>query len=147
MKRGLAPSAVTIVLGAILVLALAGCGNDGESANFDEDVVDITWIWESLDDEQGDAVTPPNPVDYGVLFDQDGSVAVQADCNRAAGTYEVDGESLTIVLGQTTLAECGPESLYDLYLALLADVVSFSVDEDGLALALADDDRTMRFSG
>lgn len=128
------------------MLALVACAGDRASGDFDEDVAGITWSWERLDDERGGAVTPPNPVDYGLLFDLAGSVAVQADCNRAAGTYEVDGVNLTIVLGPTTLAECGPESLYDLYLALLADVVSYAVDQDGLALVLAGDDRTMRFS-
>ena len=53
--------------------------------------------------------------------------------------------SLTLEPGPTTLAACGPDSLSDLYLTTLADVVSVSQEEGRLVLHLRDNGGTIVF--
>jgi heat shock protein HslJ len=48
-----------------------------------------------------------------------------ADCNRAGGGYTLETSRLTLGPGPMTLAECGPDSLYDEYVRMLGDVRTY----------------------
>ena len=124
---------------------LFACGGDGGSADSGEGIVGITWQWEEFLGGDVDLVTPRDPAGYTVLFEEGGSVNVQADCNLSAGTYVLDGNTLSIMLGPTTLVECGRESLYDQYLRSLADVGEYVIEGAELFLALTGDSG-MRFA-
>jgi heat shock protein HslJ len=69
----------------------------------------------------------PNPQNYTLRFSEDGSVAVQADCNRCFGNYETNGSAITIgpALG-CTRAFCGQASLSDEYIMALGSATSFT---------------------
>jgi uncharacterized protein YraI len=61
------------------------------------------------------------------------------------GSYELLGSQLRLEPGISTLAECGPDSSYDLYMSLLEGVDGVGIRDGVLVLLLADDAGTMNF--
>ena len=107
---------------------------------------DTLWEWEAFrSPEESMSFDVTEPANYTALFAADGRLALRADCNFASGGYTVEGESLSIALGPTTLAECGPDSLYDEYLRYFGDVVTYVMDGDRLVLNLKMDAGDMVF--
>ena len=100
------------------------------------DLLGKVWRWEAYSDGKQDDVVVPSPENYLMEFSADGSFDLRADCNLAAGSYVVDGQSITLQPGPTTLAECPPGSLYDQYLALLSQVAEYGIEGDHLLLRL-----------
>mgnify|MGYP000564929263 CR=1 FL=1 len=78
-----------------------------------EDLGGVTWQWigyrETSPAFQG---MIPDAYNYTLTFNKDGTVSIKADCNVAMGSYQLSSDQLTISLGPTTLAECGPDSSY-----------------------------------
>jgi uncharacterized lipoprotein YbaY/heat shock protein HslJ len=109
-------------------------------------LVEITWYWQGTWMGDGSQVTPDDPGRYTVQFSRDGRVAVRADCNRGAGTYDRRGQSLTVSVQALTKAACRPGSLERRYLAQLNAVDRVSWPGDILVLGLKDDSGAMRFS-
>ena len=109
------------------------------------DLVGYVWMWlEFL--ENNDTVTHPNmPVNYTLEFMPDGQVVVQADCNRANGTYTVNGGQLDIEIMTTTLAACPEGSLENEYLQLLNDAAAYIREGDLLFIDIMMDAGTMKF--
>lgn len=93
-----------------------------------------------------DQFIPDNPGNYTRQFNPDGTVAIQADCNRVGGSYTLDGSQLTIELGPSTLAACPEGSLGDQFVANLSGANSYFFDGDDLLIDLMFDSGTMRFS-
>ncbi len=102
------------------------------------------WKWEKFTSpvEQYDVTEPEN---YVVNFLQDNVIVVSADCNTATGTYTVDGQSLKVELGPTTLAECSPESLSEEFLNYLQSAAIYSMADGRLIIDLAVDAGTLEF--
>jgi heat shock protein HslJ len=120
----------------------------GPSPAVESDIVGIIWNWQGFTDqsEQNDIVVP-NPDNYRMQLRPDGTYGFKADCNSGSGSYTLEGNNLTFsMLFATTLAECGPGSLYNDYLALLGQVASYVRDGDNLVLNLAADAGNMNFS-
>jgi heat shock protein HslJ len=112
-----------------------------------ESIVDIIWQWtELIETEPAAQSVVPDPENYTLVFRPDGQYQVKADCNLGSGSYTVDGNSLTLGVMAMTMAECGPESLYDQYVALLGNVDSFGMDGDRLVLYLKDEAGRMVFA-
>jgi|GEM_PF-415900 len=104
------------------------------------------WEWEAFrSPERGKSFNVAEPEKYSALFLPDESLALRADCNRALGSYTVDGASLAINLGPATLAECGPGSLYSEYLGYLSNVASYVMEGSQLILNLKMDAGDMVF--
>jgi heat shock protein HslJ len=91
----------------------------------------------------GNTVTIPNPERYTVEFTDDGRVNIRADCNRCSGTYEANGNQLTIGPLGCTRAFCGPGSFFDEYVAALQSASSFT--RRGNELVITYTGGTMRF--
>lgn len=88
----------------------------------------------------------PDPENYLLRLDEDGSFIAKADCKSLAGTYSLSGSELTLDLGPTTKAACGAGSRADKYIDLLGKVASYEIhDEGALALGLQDDAGYMYF--
>jgi uncharacterized lipoprotein YbaY len=77
---------------------------------------------------------------------EDGSVSIQADCNQMRGSYTVEGKSITITLGPTTLVACPPGSLGDQFVKNLNAAAIYFFEGDNLLIDLMVDSGTMRFS-
>jgi heat shock protein HslJ len=96
------------------------------------EIIDITWQWTELTEtEPASQSLVPNPENYTLVLRSDGTYQLKADCNVGGGGYTLEGDNLALGPGPMTLAECGPESLFDLYLTTLGGVESISLDDDG----------------
>jgi para-nitrobenzyl esterase len=129
------------------VIATTGDEDDGTSGADDSNdttLVGVVWEWEELLGNDDSTITPDDPSEYTIEFEDDGSVSVEADCNSGFGTYEASGESLTIDVRGTT-AQCEPGSLSDRYLADLGFVRAYLIEDGSLFLDLMADAGTMRF--
>lgn len=99
-----------------------------------------TWRWILAFSPSGEQTTIENPDNYTLTFAEDGSVAIQADCNRANGSYTLtEDNSLTIALGPTTLAACPEGSRGEALLNYLGAATSFSYEGSNLSVVLNPD--------
>jgi heat shock protein HslJ len=102
------------------------------------------WRWigvQGMDDSRLDVDDPSR---YTLTFRVDG-VAVQADCNRGRGTFDLEGSSITFGPIATTLMACPDESVAARYLRSLGEVRSWLIEEDHLFLSLGMDGGIMEF--
>jgi heat shock protein HslJ len=131
------------------LLLLSGCGSGSEdTAASDGSITGVVWQWETVTNrDTNETTTVPNPENYTIEFNDDGTFTGQADCNQIAGTYSTEN-GLAITLGPSTLAFCGEASLDAVYLDLLSNVVAGGPDgAGGLALETAGGEMRMKFSG
>lgn len=87
----------------------------------------------------GEQTTIDDPERYTLTFAEDGNVAIQADCNRAGGSYTQADSTLTITLGPTTLVACPEGSRGDAFLNYLGAATSISYEGANLMIALNPD--------
>jgi heat shock protein HslJ len=136
MKKG-------FILAVAMMLALAACASSGSGSS---GLTGIEWQWTAMQETApAHQSVVPNPQNYTIVFNPDGTVDVKADCNMAGGSYTVSGSDLTINVGPTTLAYCGEASEDTIYLASLARVGSYAVENGSLQLIFADDAGKMDF--
>jgi len=111
------------------------------------DIVGTVWNWQGFTDQSGQndiiVIYPPA---YRLELLPDGQFNFKADCNVGRGTFTLDGSSITFEAMVTTLAECGPGSLYNQYLNLLGQAVTYVREGDTLTLNLTADGGDMKFS-
>jgi heat shock protein HslJ len=113
---------------------------------YDSSLFDIPWQWaELIQADPADSLVVPAPENYWLIFGPDGEFQVRADCNTGSGLYRMEGSNLSLELGPMTTAVCGPDSLYDPYLGMLASVEAVELDNGWLILHLADDGGSMVF--
>jgi len=111
-----------------------------------ESITDTTWQWVGLvETELASQSLIPDSENYTLLLLPDGSISIKADCNMVGGSNTIDGTSLTIALGPSTMAFCGEQSLDQQFLALFTNVESYSVENDQLVLELKDGAGRMLF--
>jgi heat shock protein HslJ len=112
----------------------------------DPRLLGVQWHWEEFQDTAGiNSFNVPDPNDYKIFFNADGTANIKADCNTVQATYETDGSSLSISMGPSTMAFCGEESLDQIYLAQLDQVVSYVIQDGILHLNLMADAGNMVF--
>jgi len=104
-----------------------------------------TWALERILFMDDSELLPVDPADYTVTLGADGSAALQVDCNRGIGRFELDGASLSFSPFATTRAFCGPGSLEQRYLEQIAIVVSYAFDDGALVLATSMDSSLLFF--
>jgi uncharacterized lipoprotein YbaY/heat shock protein HslJ len=110
------------------------------------DPVGIVWTWQNFAEAAGqNDINVPDPERYQLEFRAGGQFNYQADCNLGSGTYTLDDNNLTLELGPATMAECGPQSLMDQYINLLAQVVTYEREGEVFILNLKDDGGSMVF--
>jgi heat shock protein HslJ len=109
------------------------------------DLSGTAWQWQQTLMNNDDKFVPDSPADYTVQFMADGTVALQADCNRVRGTYAVDGNSITIAFGPSTLVACPENSLGGRFADQLAGAAIYFFRSGDLYLDLKYDSGTMKF--
>jgi heat shock protein HslJ len=110
------------------------------SAAMESEIVGVVWRWVKFLGGDDTTIIVDDPDKYTLELLPNGQVSIQADCNRALGTYTLDGASgLNLELGPTTLAECEPGSLYDKYLELLPWIRTYVLQGDQLVLNMMAD--------
>jgi heat shock protein HslJ len=94
------------------------------------------WEWAGVDN--GSGVQPvENSANYRLMFNRDASLAVAADCNSAAGSYqvnEINGNALTIEIKPVTAAACPEGSRSGEFIAMLPSAQSLSFDDGKLRI-------------
>jgi heat shock protein HslJ len=129
----------------VLALSLAACsGGDSSSGS---GLTGIAWQWTAMQETvPASQSVVPNPENYTITFNDDGTLALKADCNTGSGTYEVNGDSMKITLGALTRAYCGDASLDVIFLASLDRVDSYAIESGELQLQFTEDGGKMDFS-
>jgi heat shock protein HslJ len=107
----------------------------------------IQWQWAELTEtEPASQSLVPDPEDYVLILNADGSASLKADCNQVQWTYTLDGSDLTFnTLGPSTLAYCGDDSLDQLFLTKLGVGGSVSIEDERLVLELNENAGRMVF--
>lgn len=128
-----------------VMLLVAACTQSATSTPADS-IQDIVWQWISVSNKStGETTTVPNPQNYTITFNTDGTLTGQADCNTFNGTYSQEN-GFIITLGATTMAFCGEASLDQQYLTLLGSIVAGGPDgSGGFALETAGGEQRMLF--
>lgn len=116
-----------IIVGVVMASRNTGQGGSG--------VQGTSWEWVSMKENVPPAQSVvPNPSSYTITFNDDGTFTSQVDCNQVSGSYTASNGQISIAPGPSTMAECGPESLYNIFLANLATVDGYSLQGNNLSL-------------
>ena len=140
------PYSTSIILAfSILAIALlvTACGPSSTSS---DSIHGILWQWTSVTNQTTKETTPvPNPENYTITFNEDGTLEGKADCNTFSGTYSQEN-GFSITLGATSMMYCGDASLDQQYLQLLGSLAAGGPDGQGnLALETAGGEQRMLF--
>jgi heat shock protein HslJ len=103
------------------------------------------WQWVSFTDPKGQ-VKIEKPENYLLTFNKDGTLAIKADCNNAAGTYTIGtraSSSIDIKIGPTTMAACPAGSRGDQFVRLLGGAAIYFFKDGELYIDLFADGGTM----
>jgi heat shock protein HslJ len=111
------------------------------------EVTGIQWQWVELTEtEPASQSVVPDPENYVLVLNGNGSANLKADCNQMRWTYTLEGTSLTFnTLGPSTLAYCGDDSLDQLFLGKLGVGGTASVEDERLILELNENAGRMVF--
>ncbi len=102
------------------------------------------WQWVHFTDPMGE-FDVPDPENYTLEFFEDGTLQIQADCNRATGSYSDEDTSINIEIGPMTLAACPPGSRSEEFLQNLGFAAIYFFQEGDLFMDLMADGGTMKF--
>jgi heat shock protein HslJ len=136
-----------IGLGLIIVLLLAACAPAATPTPTPTNTITgIVWQWTSVTEKStSKTTTVPNPENYTIIFNTDGTLTGKADCNSFTGIWSQEN-GFTIKLGASTMAFCGDASLDQQYTHLLSNVAAGGLDgAGGLALETAGGAERMLF--
>ena len=110
------------------------------------DILNMPWQWVAFTDAVNGTQDIADPASYTVQFQSSGIVRIQADCNRGAGGYTIDGSAISINIGAMTRAQCPPDSQADSFVRYLDGAAIWFVDGDNLYIDLFADSGTMKFA-
>lgn len=112
-----------------LVMASRNTGQSGAT------IQGTSWEWTAMKETApASQSVVPNPASYIITFNNDGTMTGQADCNKFTGIYSAANGQAGLQFGPTTMAECGPESLYNIFLGNLASVDGYRLQGNELTL-------------
>jgi heat shock protein HslJ len=96
----------------------------------------VRWAWQTFQGSDDTIVRPDDPSQYTVEFLPNGTLAIQAACHHAVGTYTVDNSTVDLRIGESTRAICPSGALMDRFLRDLDQVTSHVFRDGKLYLAL-----------
>lgn len=102
----------------------------------DPALVGVTWEWVQRNNADGSVlITVPNPENYAVLFNEDGTFNAVLDCNVGSGRYATDMPgSIFMELGPTTLAACPEGSLATEMANMFGPAQNYRFEDNGNTL-------------
>jgi heat shock protein HslJ len=123
------------------VILVAACSSSSGSS-----LTGKAWQWTaSTTKVPASQSVVPDPQNYTITFNTDGTFSAKVDCNNMAGQYTTTSSGgLTIRPGPMTLAACGADSLSDIYVAELLKSKSYAIADAKLTITLTDEG-TMTF--
>ena len=136
---GLAPGRYTVEANGVVADQVVALGETAEETapSGEAEILNVVWQWSDVvEGSPAVEAVVPNPENYTVTLHHDGRASLKADCNQVQVTYTIDGDNLTFnMLGPSTLAFCGEQSLDTQFLGLLSSVNSWALD--GIALQMS----------
>ena len=102
------------------------------------------WRWVGFQGMDDSSLQIEEPSRYTLTFRVDG-VQVLADCNRANGSFDLDGSSITFGPLAMTRMACPGDSLGDRFAGYLGGVRSYVIEDGHLFLSLMADGGIMEF--
>jgi heat shock protein HslJ len=117
----------------LLILTVGTVGCD-ESPTGPTELVDITWKLETVARVGSAIVTVPNPEQFTVRFETNGTLSVKADCNSCTGRYVLDGSSVSVGNLACTLVACPTPGVDTLFTSALQNARSVTVSNDNLIM-------------
>lgn len=108
-------------------------------------VVGLDWQWLGTRYNNDTEARSADPARYLLRLEPDGSLAIQADCNRAGGQYRIEESRITIEVTHSTMAACEPGSLERVFLRDLSAASVYFLRRGRLFLDLRYDTGTMEF--
>lgn len=136
---------ITATGASLVMVGVAAC-TPPQTPTDEPMLTDTVWQLQQIQYNDGTLITPSDPANYTVEFMEDGSLGVQADCNRVLGEYVGEGGILDITLGPSTLAACGPDSVDTEFTQALSNASLYFFQDDDLFIDLTFDSGTMKFS-
>ena len=132
---------------AVIGLLVAGSLAPAAWADSHGSITGIQWQWAELTEtEPASQSVVPDPENYVLVLNDDGSASIKADCNQVQWTYTLDGTSLTFnTLGPSTMAFCGEDSLDPLFLGKLGTGGTVGVEDGRMVLELNENAGRMVF--
>ena len=130
---------------SLIILLAAGLMAACESSTSTSDLSQVEGVWElqAFELNDGSVQQVPDTQTFTLSFEADGSVHAEVDCNRCNGSYETEGNSITMGLMACTLAACPPGSLDHQFQTALGSATSFV--RTGVELSVRYAGGTMRF--
>lgn len=124
----------------LLAILLTACGGGTEIGG-------PTWQWEAFQDTAGiNDVAVPDPENYTLTLNKDGTASIQADCNQVTWNYVLEDSQLSFdTTGPSTLAMCAEDSLDQQFLERLGHTATFVIEDGKLYLNLWADAGNMVF--
>ena len=110
------------------------------------DILGVPWQWVAFTDPVNGTQDVANPANYTVQFLPSSVVRIQADCNRGAGGYRIDGSTIDIAIGAMTRAQCSADSQADSFVQRLDAAAVWFMDGGNLYIDLFADSGTMKFA-
>ena len=125
----------------VRVLALVVCGllvsscGDGPTAPNPADYQNVDWRLVTLQRPDSTIVSAPAGVTLTARFDDDGTLAVRADCNSCHARYTLSGAALFVSPMACTLIAC-PSAPLDggEYARILSTATALEIEGGGLVL-------------
>lgn len=132
------------MLGLLGVL-LAGCAASGAPGTT---LTGYAWKWTgSTTTSPASQSVVPDPQNYTITFNTNQSFSGKADCNQIAGTWtSTEGNGITITVGPSTMAACGPDSLGDEFIAGLSKASAYVLSQDKTLTLTLSQEGTMGFN-
>jgi len=113
----------------------------------ESELLDTVWQLQQIQYNNDTLTTVDSPQNYTLQFLDDGTVAVQADCNRGQGPFTTtEDRQVTIGPLAITRASCGPDSIDGEFVQRLSDATIYFLQDGDLFLDLKADAGTMQFS-
>lgn len=122
--KKLASRALTALLGLALL----------NSANAQDDLENSSWQLVAIHSFNDSVFVPDKPENYLLRFRMENRLQVEADCNQAGATWEIDGDSLSITALVTTRKLCNAPSLFNRYIMTLQQTESATRQTNTLIL-------------
>ena len=127
-----------IMIGFVMIARDTGQG--------DSTLQGTSWEWNSMKETSPTSQSiVPNPANYTITFNNDGTMVGQADCNKFSGTYAAADGQAGLQFGSTTMSECGSKSLFGIFLIRLSTVDGYSLRGNDLILTFGNGAGEMLF--
>jgi heat shock protein HslJ len=121
-----------------LLMLAAGAVACDENPISPTEIRNVTWKLESIERPGSATITVPNPELYTVRFENNGNLAVRADCNTCGGRYSLNGSSLSVGDVACTLIACAVPGLDTTFTSALRNVRSATASEGRLVITGTD---------